>query len=82
MAGAALLKPNMQHIETKPDIFVPWETYVPVRWDLADLATAAHTLLDDVPMRRRIAEAAFNVVRDYLCSDSFTDQMAPLFEER
>jgi hypothetical protein len=36
-AGCVLLKPSMAHIETRPAIYHEYETYVPVRWDLADL---------------------------------------------
>ena len=36
LSGAVLLKPDMSHIETDPDVFVAGETYLPVRWDLAD----------------------------------------------
>ena len=44
-AGSVLVKPDMGHLETWPNIFVPGETYVPVRWDGADLAdTIAHYL--------------------------------------
>jgi len=36
-AGALLVKPDMSHLKTNPDIFAADETYVPVQWDLSDL---------------------------------------------
>jgi len=36
-AGSLLLKPDMGHIETWPDIYRPGETYVPLSWDGDDL---------------------------------------------
>jgi hypothetical protein len=36
--GCLLMKPDMGHAESRPDIFRPFETYVPVAWDFHDLA--------------------------------------------
>ena len=79
MAGAVLIKPDTSHIETRPDIFVPWETYVPVRWDLADFATSVRKIVNDDSTRQRISEAAFTVLLEYLAAETFTGDMGPLF---
>ncbi len=76
--GAVLLKPDMGHIETDPDIFVPWETYVPVSWDLSDLQETLHRVLSDNALRATIARTAFDTLRDWLRSDSFARSMAPV----
>ena len=60
--GAALVKPDMQHIETHPNAFVPFETYIPVRWDLADLPEKVAHYRARPDERRRIAETAFEVL--------------------
>ena len=73
--GAVLLKPDMSHIRTDPDIFRPHETYVPLRWDLADFQQTVTALLRDEALRARIARQAFAVLHDYLASDRFVDQM-------
>ncbi|WP_323037154.1 glycosyltransferase [Pararhodobacter sp.] len=80
MAGAVLLKPDMSHLETNPDIFVPWETYVPLKWDLSDFDETVRALVADEPTRERIARQAFEVVHDWLLSDKFARVMKPLFE--
>jgi hypothetical protein len=36
--GAMLIKPDMSHVHTNPDIFKANETYVPVKWDFSDLS--------------------------------------------
>jgi len=79
MAGSLLLKPDTGHIETHPDIFRPWETYVPLRWDLTDLNETLRRLLKDSALRQSIAERAHTVLHDYLHSDAFARQMQPLF---
>ncbi|WP_128515583.1 glycosyltransferase [Tabrizicola thermarum] len=78
LSGAVLVKPDMSHIVTDPDIFIPWETYVPVAWDLSDLPDALHRLLGDAALRSRIATQAFETLRKWLGSDRFARQMAPL----
>lgn len=80
MAGAVLLKPDMSHIETAPDIFHPWETYVPLAWDLTDFEEVVRRLCADAVLRQRIARNAFGLLHDWLKSDAFARSMAPLFD--
>lgn len=79
MAGAVLLKPDMSHIRTDPDIFVPWETYVPLSWDLSDFEDTVRRLCGDQALRDKITGQAFDILRDWLMSDKFARAMAPLF---
>ena len=56
--GCLLVKPDMSHIRTTPDIFVRGETYVPVRWDFADLVeTCEHYLARPDELSRIVANA-------------------------
>ena len=64
--GAVLLKPAMDHIESDPDIYVADETYVPVRWDFADLDTQVQALLADPARRARLAAKAYTAVHAHL----------------
>ncbi len=63
-SGALLLKPDMAHVETWPDIFHPGETYVPVRWDGTDLVEVGEAYLENERERRRIVENALLSHRD------------------
>ena len=38
MTGSLLLKPDVRHLVTDPDVFIPGETYIPIAWDFSDLA--------------------------------------------
>ena len=76
LCGAVLLKQDMGHVETDPDIFVAGETYVPVQWDLSDFDENVQWLAKDAAARERIAGAAFEVLRDYARSGRFVDKMA------
>ncbi|HWI86498.1 MAG TPA: glycosyltransferase [Sphingomonas sp.] len=64
--GSVVIKPEMSHIEADPDIYRPHETYIPVRWDLADLEEQVRAALADPAKLRKIADAAYAVVRDHL----------------
>lgn len=78
MTGAVLIKQDMSHVETDPDIFVADETYVPVRWDLSDFEEVVRALLADPARRERIAAAAFARLHDYARSGAFLRQMQPV----
>ena len=80
MCGAVLLKQDMGHVETDPDLFVPGETYVPLRWDLSDFDEVVRGLLADPARRERIARAAFQKMQDYARSSRFVEQMTPLWQ--
>lgn len=76
MTGAVLIKPDMSHLETLPDLYRPGETYLPVRWDYADLGDVVRQALADPAGMRRIAEAAFEAGRRYLASAQFVRDSA------
>ncbi|MFW5695800.1 MAG: glycosyltransferase, partial [Alkalispirochaeta sp.] len=65
-AGSLLIKPDMSHLRTWPDIFVPGETYVPVRWDGGDLEEQIAYYLDHAEERIRIVTAAHRRFREQL----------------
>lgn len=77
--GAVLLKPDMSHIRTDPDIFIAGETYMPVAWNLSDFEDKVHELLDDAALRRRLTNNAFEVVHDYVAQNRFVEKMTPIF---
>lgn len=47
MFGSVLIKPDMSHIETTPDLFVPYQTYVPCKHDFSDLNDKIDYVLSD-----------------------------------
>ena len=69
LCGCLLIKPDMSHVETNPDIFKPYQTYVPVQWDFSDLEEKCSYYLEHDDERRRIAERAFNVLDEFYKTD-------------
>lgn len=66
LCGCLLVKPDMSHVRTRPDLFEAGVTYVPVRWDYSDLAEVCARYLADENARRAIADRALVRLRAQL----------------
>jgi len=75
LCGSVLIKPDMSHIESWPDLFVAGETYVPVAWDYSDLETACKELVADEPARLAIATNARDKVLEALNKKAFLQRL-------
>jgi hypothetical protein len=71
LMGSLLIKPDMGHVRTEPNIFIPGETYVPVRWDYSDLAEVCARYLADDAERNRITAQAYRVLSEYYLNSGF-----------
>lgn len=69
--NSLLIKPDMSHIETYPDIFQGKETYIPVKWDLSDLAEKCYFYLENQEERERIVKQARQVYLNYFQENHF-----------
>ena len=47
MFGSILIKPDMSHIETTPNLYIPYQTYVPCKHDFSDLNDKIEYILSD-----------------------------------
>lgn len=77
--GAVLIKPDMSHLETLPDLYEPGVTYLPVRWDFSDLQEVVENALADEGLRDRIAATAHARIARYLREAQFVEDMQFLF---
>ena len=77
--GSLLIKPDMGHLKTDPDIYVDNETYISVAWDYADLSEKVAFYSRNALERDRIVDNARQVLRDYVQRKLFLKQMAPIF---
>ena len=80
LCGCLMIKPNMSHIRSKPDIFVPGVTYVPVQWDYTDLAETCDYYLDHEEERARIAGNAYRVLADSDSADAFVEMFTEVLK--
>jgi hypothetical protein len=80
LCGCLLVKPDMSHLRTEPDLFVPGETYVPVKWDFSDLAETCTRYLKNDAERMRISRRAYDVLAGYFRSLGFIDNVRGMLE--
>lgn len=78
-SGSVLLKPNMNHVETFPDIFLENISYMPISWDFSDLQVKSNLLLRDSNLREYLSKNAYGVLHDYARSGAFFSQMKMIF---
>jgi hypothetical protein len=78
-SGALLVKPDMSHMETNPDVFVANETYVPIRWDFDDLGDVVGSHLANEGRRLEIARNAYAAMHAWAREARFVDQLDRLF---
>lgn len=82
LCGSLLVKPDMSHLKTWPDLFVPFETYIPVAWDYSDLEQRCASYLADEEARRRIASTARIRLTETLKAQAFTEKFERILVSR
>lgn len=83
--GCCLVRPDISHMVTWPDIFVAGATYHPYAWDFSDLEKVVLDLLDDAPRRVRLARQGQEAYRDSISKagmERFCDWFAACMEGR
>lgn len=76
LCGTLMIKPDMSHLRTEPNIFQPYKTYVPVKWDFSDLEEVCLKWLADDAGRRRIVEQAYEFLDKIYSTRWFIDRFA------
>ncbi len=69
--GSLLVKPDMGHLETSPDIYIPGETYVPIPWDFDGAREVVERYLRDPHAAKRIIRNGRAVMREYFSTGGF-----------
>jgi len=77
--GALLIKPSMDHLVTRPNIYIANETYIPVRWDLSDLEERCRWCVANPGECVRIVRNARRVLTDYF-SKQFVNEAVDAFQ--
>jgi len=63
IAGAALIKPNLDHLETWPNLYQKNKTYLPISWKIEDWDQQFDNLLDDEKLLLEIASNGQEIYR-------------------
>lgn len=81
LCGCVIVKPDMGHVETNPDIFKPHQTYVPIRWDFSDLEEKCSYYLEHDNECQRIADKAFAVLDDFYKNGGMMQTVLKLLDQ-
>ena len=77
--GALLLKPDMAHLRLSQEFFRANETYIPLSWDLSDLAEKVEYYVRNASKREEIARNAFELMSNYYRQKVFLRDIEPLW---
>lgn len=78
-AGSVLIKPDMSHLRTEPDLYRDGETYIACRWDFADLPDKLSEILSDDSKQHYLTTNAKNAAKMYLQNSGPVSTYADLF---
>ncbi len=79
-ARSLLVKPDMSHMETYPDVFRAGETYAPVKWDFSDLGDVCEYYLSHPAEAREMTENAVHVYDEYFRKAKFVDKIEEILQ--
>jgi len=82
IAGAALIKPNINHINTWPDLFVENETYIPISWKVENWEKEFSKILSDDDNLLKVAQKGQNVYKKIWSKEgqnSFVEHFKEMF---
>ncbi|GAF88681.1 unnamed protein product, partial [marine sediment metagenome] len=71
--GCLLIKPSMERMVTEPDLFIPNQTYVPVKWDMSDLNEKCEYYLTHNEERERVIKNAEQAYARYFKEKRFVE---------
>lgn len=78
LCGSLLIKPDMSHLTTWPNLFVPFETYIPVAWDYSNLEQVCAPYIADENARCKITATARLRLTEALKARVFTERFEAL----
>lgn len=61
--GSALIKPNMDHLDTWPNLYKPNKTYIPISWNSDKWENEFQEILNDEKLMLNVAELGQNSFR-------------------
>lgn len=74
-AHTLLIKPDMSHMLTEPNIYRAGETYASIKWDFSDLEEVFQYYMDHPAEASEMTDNATRVFRDYFRNDLFIQKM-------
>jgi len=79
IGGALLVKPDMEHLETWPNVYIKNETYVPYMWNYADLEKLLSTITDNYKEFVDIADNCQKIYKSHTSGENAGSVFAERF---
>ena len=74
--GSIVVKPTMDHVDTFPNLYLPHETYMPVKWDFSDLVDVLERVSDCYSELAEIARNGQQAYKEFtLGADYFVNHL-------
>lgn len=80
MFGSVLIKPDMAYIDTAPDMFIPYETYIPCAHDFSDLNEKINEILGDSKLFHYIIEGARKKFNEAMSPENLAIHLHNMFQ--
>ena len=64
ISGAALIKPEMDHLETWPDLYKKYDTYIPIPWKIENWKNQFSEILKDDNLLVEVARNGQNAYKE------------------
>lgn len=81
ISGCVIIKPDMSHLETYPDIYKKNETYVPVEIDMSDLESTLRKVLENyndyIPIIEKVQKDFLHAIHGF---DAFQSHFEKIIE--
>ena len=78
--GSILIKPNMEHLDTWPNYYQNWHTYIPIKWDCSDLKTTLSNCILDYNKLINLSFNAQKIYKEYTISENAANLFIKRFE--
>ena len=80
-SGCVMIKPNMDHIKTWPNMYKPMETYIPCKWDFSDFEDRINWIFNNMSKAQKIATNGQNLIGNLLMKENnFTQRFKNIIE--
>lgn len=81
ISGCLLIKPDMDHLETYPDVYKKNETYIPLKWDMSDLEKTLQDAIENYEDYKDLIINAQKIYKDAITDSSrFIDHFKTLIQ--
>lgn len=77
--GSLLMKPDMSHVDSYPDIFLPYKTYIPIKWDFSDIGEKVSYYTKNMDEAGKVIKNAYNTLHEYATCGGFMKQLSCVF---